>query len=667
MNTPVTILAPRGRDAAVIAQVLERAGISSRSCDDLASLPSVLDDTAAVIITEESLTGDAVEAVLDWIERQRPWSDLAFIVLAAKQTLHRAAAHRSILDSLGNAVLLERPLNADSLASAARVALRARRRQLALREMTDTLESRVIERTQALTESEERFRATFEGFPEGLFVVCVAEDGRFFYESVNPSAERLLGVTAGQVRGKPFEEFLPDQVASEMLKQFTRCAEQRARVTFTENIPYLGGEGTFEITLTPMQVDSGRAACLLGVVRDVTERNRLEERLRAAQKLEAVGQLTGGVAHDFNNLLQIVLSGLTLIERTADPARRNKVLDSVRRAAQRGGELTKRLLTIARRQSLNPEPIDLGAWLRDGAAELLARTLRGDIKVEVQVPSGLPPVEVDAAELELAVLNLAVNARDAMPGGGTLTLSAGLIEVDEITDPDELCGRFVRLAVIDTGVGMGADVQAKVFEPFFTTKEVGKGTGLGLAQVYGFARQSGGGVRLRSAPGQGTTVSLLLPIAQTQVAPRVADEDGADAQAVVRGSILVCEDDDDVAALVVDMLSQLGHAPTRVTTAAAALGALADGRRVDLLFTDVMMPGGMDGLALAREAMRRRPGLPVLLTTGYTGGGPGAEPIGVPVLRKPYHIDDLTQALARVLKPAAALEPQPGFVAGENV
>lgn len=667
MNQTVTILAPRGRDAAVIAQVLERAGMPSRICDDLGSLPLVLDDSAAVIITEESLSGEPLAELLGWVEHQRPWSDLAFIVLAAKQTAHRPAAHRSVLESLGNAVLLERPLNADSLASAARVALRARRRQLTLRDLTDTLEIRVTERTEALAESEERFRATFEGFSEGLFVVCATRDGRFLYESVNPSAERRMGVTAGQVRGHPVEEFLPGDAACQMLERFARCVERRTSVTFTENIAFPQGEGTFEITLTPMQGDVGRATCLLGVFRDVTERNRLEERLRAAQKLEAVGQLTGGVAHDFNNLLQIVLSGLTLIERTADPARRAKVLDSVRRAAQRGGELTKRLLTIARRQSLHPEPIDLGAWLGDGAVELLTRTLRGDIRVEVQVPDGLPPIEVDAAELELAVVNLAVNARDAMQGGGTLTLSADVLEVDQITDPDELSGSFVRLAVTDTGVGMSADVQARVFEPFFTTKEVGKGTGLGLAQVYGFARQSGGGVRLQSAQGHGTTISLLLPIAQTPAAPRAAEKDGAEAPAAVRGSILVCEDDDDVAALVVDMLSQLGHAPTRVSTAAAALGALADGRHVDLLFTDVMMPGGMDGLALAREATRRRPGLPVLLTTGYTGGGPGAEPIGVPVLRKPYHIDDLAQTLARVLQPAEPLQPQPSLVAREHV
>ena len=479
----------------------------------------------------------------------------------------------------------------------------------------------------------------------------MGEDGRFTYESYNPAAERRTGLRASEVRGRTAAAFLPEAQAARLNAEFRRCVATGEIVEFTEELEFPGGKGTFETTLTPMRNADGRVTWLLGVARDVTERNRLEERVRTSQKLEAVGQLTGGVAHDFNNLLQIVLSGLTIMDRVQDPERRAQVLESVRHAAQRGGELTKRLLTIARRQSLHPEPIALGAWVREGVGELLTRTLRANISIQFQVPAELPPVEVDPAELELAIVNLAVNSRDAMPEGGMLTLSAEVVEVDEITDPDGLSGRFVRLSVHDTGAGMSPEVQAKVFEPFFTTKEVGKGTGLGLAQVYGFARQSGGGVRLRSAPGEGTTVSLLLPISCRPVQEAALPSVEVNAPLALGAAVLVCEDDDDVAALVVDMLTQLGHAPTRVTNAAAALGALADGRDVDLLFTDVMMPGGMDGLALAREAGRRRPGLPVLLTTGYTGG-PASEPIGVPMLRKPYRIDDLAQALQRVLTAA---------------
>ena len=328
----------------------------------------------------------------------------------------------------------------------------------------------------------------------------------------------------------------------------------------------------------------------------------------------------------------------------------------MRRAAQRGGELTKRLLTVARRQALRPEAVDLAAWMTEGAGDLLARTLRGDIRTELRFPPGLPPVEVDPGELELAVLNLAVNARDAMEHGGTLTVSAEAAMLDGSVASEGLSGPYVRLSVSDTGTGMSPETRARVFEPFFTTKEVGKGTGLGLAQVYGFAKQSGGGVRLVSAPGAGTTVSLLLPVALHAVIP-AAPEPVHETPTPTAATILVVEDDDDVAALVVDLLRQLGHQPTRVSTAAAALGALADGRPLDLLFTDVLMPGGMDGLSLAREVGRRRPGLRVLLTTGYTGG-PAATPAGLPVLRKPYRLDELAEALRRVLREGpAALGP----------
>ncbi len=648
MNGLVSILAPRGRDAAVIGQVLERAGLRYQSSADLAGLLGSLESSSAVMVTEEALAGDDLKAVLRWVERQPAWSDLAFIVLAAKQGRARTAAHAAVLAGLGNAVLLERPLNAESLASAARSALRARRRQIAMRDMTDTLELRVRQRTQALAETEERFRATFEGFPESLFVVLVGPGG-FTIESFNPAAERRTGLSNAEVRGRSPEAFMPAAQAAAGIRQFEACVAAGTSLDFTEDLQFLTGNGTFETTLTPMHGADGRINRLLGVSRDVTERNRLEARLSAAQKMEAIGQLTGGVAHDFNNLLQVVLSGLTLMERVQDPARRRQLAESVRRAAQRGGELTKRLLTIARRQSLRPEPIHLATWLADGAGDLVARTLRGDIRTETLVPKALPPVEADPAELELALLNLAVNSRDAMPQGGTLTVSAELAELDGLTDPDGLSGAFVRLSVRDTGMGMTPEILERVFEPFFTTKEVGKGTGLGLAQVYGFARQSGGGVRLQSTPGAGTTVSLMLPLSLGGVSvatPAPADPEGPP---TLGAAVLVCEDDDEVAALVVDMLTQLGHEPTRVTTAAAALGALADGRNVDLLFTDVMMPGGMNGLVLAREAARRRPGLPVLLTTGYTGGGPADGLVGLPMLRKPYRIDDLARALQRVL------------------
>ncbi len=646
---PVLILAPRGRDAPVVKRVLAAAGIAVTVCAGLSDLTDGFGDCSAVVVTEEALAGPGLPALLEAVERQPPWSDLAFVVLATKQSGVRTGARTSILDRLGNAVLLERPLNAESLVSAARSALRARGRQLAVRDLTAGLEDRVRERTAALTESEAQSRAIFDGFPESLFTLQVGADGGLAFERLNPSAARTAALAADEIAGLPLASVMQQAAAAALAEQARRCIEGGSSMTFTGPLQFLSGSATFETTLTPLRDARGRVTRLLAAARDVTERNLLETRLRQAQKLEAVGQLTGGVAHDFNNLLQVVLSGLTLMERVQDPDRRALLADNVRRAAQRGGELTKRLLTVARRQSLRPERIDVAAWMEGGARELLRQALRGDIRLDVQLPPGLPAVEADPAELELALLNLAVNARDAMPGGGVLTVRAELVRIYAVTDADGLDGDFVRLGVSDTGVGMSEETQARVFEPFFTTKGVGQGTGLGLAQVYGFARQSGGGVRLLSVPGQGTTVSLLLPVS-TRAAPAGMELAAAPGNAPQRGAaVLVCEDDDDVAALVVDMLTQLGHAPTRVTTAAAALGALADGRVVDLLFTDVLMPGGMDGLALAREVGRRRPGLPVLLTTGYTGGGVAAVPLGLPLLRKPYRIDDLAQALQRAL------------------
>ena len=485
----------------------------------------------------------------------------------------------------------------------------------------------------------------------------VTEEGTFRLEGFNPAGERRLGLSNAVVAGLSPEALVDAPQAAVLTRELTRCMQEGRSVDFGAEFRFPSGMRTFDVTLTPMRDGTRRIDRLLGVARDVTDRNLLETRLRQSQKLEALGQLTGGVAHDFNNLLQVVLSGLTLMERVQDPARRAQLADSVRRAAQRGGELTKRLLTVARRQSLRPQPTDLARWFGEGAGELLRRTLRGDIRTELHVAPGLPLVAVDPAELELAVLNLAVNARDAMPEFGTLTITAEPVLLDGSAAADGLQGRFVRLSVTDTGSGMSADTQARVFEPFFTTKEVGKGTGLGLAQVYGFAKQSGGAVRLRSGLGEGTTVSLLLPVTD-QVPAAVAGAAGSNAPAQGYGaSILVVEDDDEVAALVVDMLEQLGHAPTRVATAAAALDRLADGRPVDLLFTDVLMPGGMDGLALAREAARRRPGTRVLLTTGYTGGGTLGTPLGVPLLRKPYRLDELAAMLAKVLVPVPANVP----------
>jgi signal transduction histidine kinase/ActR/RegA family two-component response regulator len=377
---------------------------------------------------------------------------------------------------------------------------------------------------------------------------------------------------------------------------------------------------------------------------EMEERARVEETLRQAQKIEAIGQLTGGVAHDFNNLLMVISGGLDMLDRQSDPDRRRRLMEGMVQAAQRGAGLTRQLLAFSRRQKLRPEAVDIAMQI-GGMRELLDRSLRGDVHVEFDFPDNLWPVEVDPGELELVILNLAVNARDAMPSGGTIVVRGE--NLPGLND-EQIVGDYVRLSVVDVGVGMGPEILSRVFEPFFTTKDVGKGSGLGLAQVHGFATQSRGTVRIKSKVGEGTSIELYLPRSANVPAKErhLIDLNRARPKKSNHGQILLVEDDDEVAALVSEMLTQLGYKVTRAASAAAALGALADGRPVDLVFSDIMMPGGMNGVELAREIQRRRSEIPVLLTSGYAEAAVrDAEAAGVQILAKPYHIDELAAAL----------------------
>jgi signal transduction histidine kinase/ActR/RegA family two-component response regulator len=380
---------------------------------------------------------------------------------------------------------------------------------------------------------------------------------------------------------------------------------------------------------------------------EMNERVRVEETLHQAQKIEAIGQLTGGVAHDFNNLLMVISGGLDMLERQSDPQRRRRLMEGMVQAAERGASLTRQLLAFSRRQKLRPVSVDVGFQV-GGMRELLDRSLRGDVHVEFDFPETLWPVEVDPGELELVILNLAVNARDAMPTGGTIVVKG---ENLPNYDDAELSGDYVRLSVIDTGIGMSPETLSRVFEPFFTTKEVGKGSGLGLAQVHGFATQSRGAVRIKSEIGKGTTIDLYLP--RSTKAPvkeqHLIDFGQTKPRKENQGQILLVEDDDEVASLVSEMLKELGFGVVRTSSAAAALGALADGRSVDMVFSDIMMPGGMNGVELAREIRKRRSDLPVLLTSGYADAAAReAEKAGVQILAKPYHIAELAAALTSV-------------------
>lgn len=394
----------------------------------------------------------------------------------------------------------------------------------------------------------------------------------------------------------------------------------------------------------------GMPTRIAGVIADATHRRAVDDRLRQAQKIEALGQLTGGVAHDFNNLLQVISGGLQLVTRQTDASRREHIFNAMRQAVERGAALCRQLLAFSRRQALQPEAVDLPRLIGD-MRELLNRSLRGDIQVQTRFAEPLWSVEVDPGELELVILNLALNARDAMPSGGTIQIEAR--NCPALAD-HELVGDFVRLDLADSGVGMTPEVLAHAFEPFFTTKEIGSGSGLGLSQAHGFAKASGGVVHLNSTAGRGTLVSLFLPrtlklpVNTLDLVPHAVDDAAGNAT-----QVLVVEDDDEVAALTVEMINQLGYDTTRVASAEAALGALADRRSVDIVFSDVMMPGRMNGVELAQEIRRRRPNLPVLLTSGYAEAArrkAGAQQIKI--IAKPYQIDELRDALVAVRQDA---------------
>ncbi|MGZ5984741.1 MAG: ATP-binding protein, partial [Caulobacteraceae bacterium] len=373
----------------------------------------------------------------------------------------------------------------------------------------------------------------------------------------------------------------------------------------------------------------------------IGQRERAEEALRQSQKMEAMGQLTGGVAHDFNNLLMVASSGIDLLERTQDPARREQLRQGVRQALDRGASLTRQLLAFSRRSPLKSEVVDLGR-LVEGMHLLLERSLREDIAVRFDIQPGLWPVELDPAQLEVAVLNIAVNARDAMPAGGAITLSVhNLPGVAMEGDP----GDYVELTVTDTGEGMAPDTARRVFEPFFTTKPVGKGTGLGLSQVYGFTRASGGGARITSAQGEGTSVTLYFP-ASTKPLSEPAPPRPAVA-APPPGTVLLVEDDDAVAQAVAAMLEALGYRVVRAADAVSALAVVDRGAApIDVVFSDMVMPGAMDGAALAEAILQRRPDLPVVLTTGFSEAAEAATRKGLRLLPKPYRIEELAAELA---------------------
>ena len=384
---------------------------------------------------------------------------------------------------------------------------------------------------------------------------------------------------------------------------------------------------------------------------EAERRESAEVALRQSQRLEAIGQLTGGVAHDFNNLLMIVGGSVQRLRRDLTDDKHIRLLDMIATAASRGETLTRQLLAFSRRQTLTPTVIDLAQHLPE-LKDMLSRSLRGDIAIEVTATGRGCAVKVDASELELALLNLAVNARDAMPNGGALRIGAEPVVLDGT--PDSLSGAFVAIRVADTGTGISADVLPRVFEPFFTTKEVGKGTGLGLSQVYGFAKQAGGAVTIASTVGSGTVITLYLPRTTELTAPPIAPTEHKE-QPRRTGTVLLVEDTAEVADVASAYFQQLGYGVKQATSAREALELLAADSKIDLVFSDILMPGGMNGLELGHAIRKLYPSLPVLLTTGFSTSAREAVEQGFLLLQKPFDLAGLEQALRELQNPRPQL------------
>ncbi len=503
------------------------------------------------------------------------------------------------------------------------------------------LEYRVLERTRAfqatlaaLQDSRARHRAIFEHAPVDLVFLRVLPDGSIACEDANPAWFRHAGYTREQTAESSLQQLFMPELTQFVEAHFRRAIETGQPVEYESATRLPAGEVVRRCFVVPLRDASGRVDSLLLTAVDLTDMRRMEAQLQQAQKMEAIGQLTGGVAHDFNNLLTAVTGNLELLLRRMGDERAERYARSALRAAQRGGELTQQLLAFARRQNLSPQSLDINAVLR-GMAELLQRSLGGLVQVDMQLDPALWIARSDPTQLESMVLNLAINARDAMPDGGTIRIATRNLPEPQPELAAELgSGAYVVISVSDDGVGMAADIAERAFEPFFTTKDVGKGSGLGLAQVFGIAKQFGGSARLRSVPGRGTTVEVFLPRAEAAAEP--GDSVGDDAEeAAGDGMVLVLDDEPAVRAVAVNFLQDAGY---RVYEAADCVTALAmlDTEAIDLALVDYAMPG-MSGIELVRQARARRPDLCVVYVSGDTGPLDAVRLEGEDgVLAKPY-------------------------------
>jgi PAS domain S-box-containing protein len=534
-----------------------------------------------------------------------------------------------------------------------------------LQELNRNLEARIEERlrelaasTTKLEDTERRFRILVEGVTDyAIFML----DPEGIVTNWNLGAQRIKGYSREEIIGQHFSRFYTEQdrqnrvphQALETAASTGKCEMEGWRVR-KDGTKFWAG-----VVINAIRDQKGELIGFAKVTRDLTERRDAEERLRQSHKMEGIGQLTGGVAHDFNNLLTIIIGNLEALQRhlnhdAADQDRLRRSAENAMRGARRAEALTQRLLAFSRQQPLEPRAVDVGR-LVNGMSDLLRRTLGEQIAVETVLAGGLWRAHADPNQLEVAIVNLAVNARDAMPNGGKLTIETANVHLDDRYASSQIevtPGQYVMLAISDNGVGMTAEVKGKAFDPFFTTKEIGQGTGLGLSQVYGFVKQSGGHVKIYSEVGEGTTIKIYLPRYHA-----VVDEQEEEArQVAVRGAkhetILVVEDDDDVRIYTTDTLRELGYTVLETANGQTALQVLDHHPEISVIFTDIGLPGGINGRRLAEEARKRRRGVKVLFTTGYARNAivhDGRLDPGVELLPKPFTQVALAEKLRDII------------------
>jgi PAS domain S-box-containing protein len=529
----------------------------------------------------------------------------------------------------------------------------------ALRSFAGRLEQEVADRTRALIEmvaelrrSRERYSAIFENSPVDLAFVAIHPDGRIVCEDANPAWERHSGYSRAFVVGRSLDEIFPPEQAEFATMQYRRAIETGKPVEYEFTTRFPVGEVSRRSFLVPLTGAGGRVEHVLLASVDLTEMRRVEAQFRQAQKMEAIGQLTGGVAHDFNNLLTAIIGNLELLQRRVADPRALSHVDAAMRAAMRGGQLTQQLLAYARRQNLMPRPVDVNAVIV-GMGDLLQRSLGGLVQVETDLAAGLWPATSDPTQLEMVILNLAINSRDAMPAGGRLRVVTCNVPEADIDRPGSLePGDYVRIAVTDSGVGMPPEVLERAFEPFFTTKDIGKGSGLGLAQVYGVATQFGGTARLASEPGAGTTADVFLPRAMAALAviarpePQPTDTAGGD------GIILVVDDDAGARLIAATFLREAGYVVEEACNGPEARDVLAAGQ-VRLALVDYAMPL-TSGSELVRLARQIQPSLPVIYVTGAADTQALREQARDPIVMKPYTRATLLNAVRELMLGTAA-------------